>query len=427
MSFIFLLLIYFSRLVLSSESQYYYDHWCGGDYEYLVDGSCDKLFPSSFDRNWKCPISFIETAEIITELSNNGYIVDTPLLRDIAVDTTTLPSLINSTANICLVLTKRLVKSNNEVYLMNKYYCNGENSLYDAYETWSSSKIFAMANAGRHLTNETYCDDAYSLINNVVSNKYNNVPLGDLASVVCTYDATAGYTSNSLSSFFHDIGWRSNLNNLINSDWLGMQLNNENPQSLGGNYGEASPSDLQLIIAENDKLCTLDKDEWLHTYDNSISALTEVELLRRIVLHSDIPDEMKFPGLKVDDVKSILYGASDNTALFPNQMWGGMSADISIFLQSSLDLNKIDEISHGNWRIFSKFGDGWSTSRQVGEVVSNAYACFPTTANGINSGGTEFSITIRGSIEDDTSLKLVERQVKDAYNQVINLIQSDQL
>lgn len=426
MSFMILLLVYFSRLVLSSESQYYYDHWCGGELEYLDDGNCDKLFPSSFDKNWKCPIALTETAEIITELRNRGFVMETPLLRDIAVDTTTLPSLINSTANICLTLTKRILKSNDEVYLMNKYYCNGEHSLYDAYETWSSSKIFAMANAGRHLTNETNCDDVYGLINNVVSNKYNNVTLGDLASVVCAYDETAGYTSNSLSSFFHDIGWRSNLNNLINSDWLGMQLNNENPQSLGGNYGEASPSDLQLIIADNGKFCTLDKDEWLNTYDNSISALTEVELLRRIVLHSDIPDEMKFPGLKVDDVKSMLYGASDKTVLFPNQMWGGMSADTSIFLQSSLDMNKIDEISYGNWRIFSKLGAGWSTSRQVGEIISNAYACFPSTANGINDG-TEFSITIRGSIKYDTSLKLVEQQVKDAYNEVISLIQSDQL
>jgi hypothetical protein len=327
-------------------------------------------------------------------------------------------------------MTKRLLKSNNEVYLMNKYYCNGENSLYEAFETWSSSKIFAMANAGRHLSNESNCNKQYGLLNSVVSNKYDFVPLGDLASVVCSYDVTAGYTSNSLSSFFHDIGWRSNLNDLINSEWLGMQVNNDYPQSLGGNYGEASPSDLQLIVSENDEKCSIDKDEWLHTYDNTISALTAVELLRRIVLHSDIPNEMRFPGLKIDDIKSILYGASNDSLLFPEQMWGGMSVDISIFLQSSVDINKIDEISDGKWRVFSKLGAGYSSSRQVGEIVSNAYACLPTsteTAETRSTDGTEFSITIRGSIVKDSSLKLVEQQVKDAYDQVINLIQSNQL
>ena len=413
--------------MLSLESQYYYDHWCGGDLQYLDDGNCSKLFPITFDRDWKCSISLNETDSIIAELNNKGYSIDTPLLRDINVDITTLPSLINSTANICLIMTKRLLKSNNEVYLMNKYYCNGENSLYEAFETWSSSKIFAMANAGRHLSNESNCNKQYGLLNSVVSNKYDFVPLGDLASVVCSYDVTAGYTSNSLSSFFHDIGWRSNLNDLINSEWLGMQVNNDYPQSLGGNYGEASPSDLQLIVSENDEKCSIDKDEWLHTYDNTISALTAVELLRRIVLHSDIPNEMRFPGLKIDDIKSILYGASNSTFLFPEQMWGGMSADISIFLQSSVDINKIDEISDGKWRVFSKLGAGYSSSRQVGEIVSNTYACLPTSTETGSTDGTEFSITIRGSIVKDSSLKLVEQQVKDAYDQVINLIQSNQL
>jgi len=410
--------------VLSEENQYYYEHWCGGDLEYLDDGNCVKLFPSSFDRDWKCPISITETTEVVSELNSKGYTIDTPLLTDVNVDITTLPLLINSTANICLIMTKRIVKSNSESYLMNKYYCNGENSLYNGFETWSSSKIFAMANAGRHLTSETNCNKEYGLINNVVSHKYASVPLGDLASAVCSYDTTAGYTSNSLSSFFHDIGGRTNLNDLINSDWLGMQVHDENHQSLGGNYGEASPSDLQLVISEGVEECSLDIDAWLNIYENTISALTAVELLRRIVLHSDVPDEMKFPGLKIDDVKSMFYGASNNTLLFPQQIWGGMSADTSIFLQSSLDISKVNEISRGNWRIFSKLGCGWSSSRQVGEIVSNAYACFPGSDD---ISGSEFSITVRGSVSNDSTLKLVEQQVKDAYDQVINLIQSNQL
>ena len=35
--------------------------------------------------------------------------------------------------------------------------------------------------------------------------KHGPTPLGDLATIVCSYDHTMGYSSNSLSSYFHDI------------------------------------------------------------------------------------------------------------------------------------------------------------------------------------------------------------------------------
>jgi len=36
---------------------YYYAHWCGTDkaLTYLVDGQCQKKFPSAFDRDAACP------------------------------------------------------------------------------------------------------------------------------------------------------------------------------------------------------------------------------------------------------------------------------------------------------------------------------------------------------------------------------------
>ena len=42
--------------VLGAED-WYYDNWCGNsDLVYLVDGNCQKKFPSNFSRDWVCPI-----------------------------------------------------------------------------------------------------------------------------------------------------------------------------------------------------------------------------------------------------------------------------------------------------------------------------------------------------------------------------------
>lgn len=54
-----------------------------------------------------------------------------------------------------------------------------------------------------------------------------------------------------------------------------------------------------------------------------------------------------------------------------------MSADISVFVQSALNITEVENASQGKFRIFSKLGDGWSTSRYRGEIVLNAYSCLP--------------------------------------------------
>jgi hypothetical protein len=106
-----------------------------------------------------------------------------------------------------------------------------------------SSKIFAMANAAGHLrVNETHCIEGTFGLQDSVQGKHGTTPLGDLATVVCSYDTTAGYSSNSLSSYFHDIGWRGRVDDLV-VNWLGAS-----GQSLGGNYGEATPSDLSFAV-----------------------------------------------------------------------------------------------------------------------------------------------------------------------------------
>jgi hypothetical protein len=181
-----------------------------------------------------------------------------------------------------------------------------------------SSKIFAMANAAGHLrSNETQCGSGNTHnqlfgLDGTVTGKHGTTPFGDLATVVCSYDSTAGYSSNSLSSYFHDIGWRDRINYLL-QNWL--KVSN---QTLGGNYGEATPSDLGMTATETtdekSETCAMDKDPWPTKYDNTISALTEVELTRRIALHRELSEEFRFPETTWNDMQ-VSYHTSATLAI----------------------------------------------------------------------------------------------------------------
>ena len=107
------------------------------------------------------------------------------------------------------------------------------------------------------------------------------------------------------------------------------------------------------------------------------------------------------------------YGADERDTHFSNSTMAGMAADPCIFIQSSVNISDIDQRSRGRWRIHSKLGNGYSTrsavspappyiharcfsthllfrSRQVGEIRSNGYACFPVLDSSgsavVNSG-----------------------------------------
>ena len=229
----------------------------------------------------------------------------------------------------------------------------------------NSSKIFAVANAAGHLrTNETQCGSGNSHnelfgLDGTVKGKHGTTPLGDLATVICSYDTTAGYSSNSLSSYFHDIGWRDRIDNLV-VNWLGAA-----DQSLGGNYGEATPSDLGFAVTSvedttsSNTTCAVDKDPWPKVYSNSISALSAVEMTRRIALHRDVDPALQFPGATWTDIQTLLYGA-EKSALFPGLQWGGMTTDTAIFVQSAEKMTPLLEDTKANqdmWRIFSKLGE----------------------------------------------------------------------
>lgn len=166
-----------------------------------------------------------------------------------------------------------------------------------------------MANAGGHLrSDESQCGSGNNYnylfgLDGSVEGKHGVTPLGDLATVVCSYDTTAGYSSNSLSSYFHDIGWRDRINDLL-VNWL--QVSN---QTLGGNYGEATPSDLSMSVNEINSesnqpiVCPADKDPWPTKYVNTITSLTAVELTRRIAQHRELLPELRYPGLQWKDIQ----------------------------------------------------------------------------------------------------------------------------
>lgn len=381
------------------DNSYYEKHWCGGGLTYLDDAKCQKKFPSSFRRDWECPVRY-------SSLAPGNYSKELPL-DQVHVDTATLQAFLTGDANICITIIKRM--QDGEMYY--KYLC-GEGDEALGFESWSSSKIFAMANAAGHLREE--CGRG---LDSTTQGKHGTTPLGDLATIICSYDATQGYTSNSLSSYFHDIGWRGRLADLVAGSWL-----HRPGETLGGNYGQASPADLGFEFEDGDT-CQAEKDPWPVVYPNTYSALSAAEMVRRIVMHREIPEQSRFPGAEWSDMETIMYGAADS-ALFPGLQWGGMTADTAIYIQSAVDIDKIEKESQGQWRIFSKMGCGYS-NRGVGEIVTNGYGCFPVlddAGNAVPDAGFEFVVSARASVPLDYSLEQADISVQKAVAEAVGAL-----
>jgi hypothetical protein len=88
-------------------------------------------------------------------------------------------------------------------------------------------------------------------------------------------------------------------------------------------------------------------------------------------------------------------------------------------------MKDVEEKSKGAWRIFSKLGAGYSSSRNVGEIMNNAYACLPVlNADGdpVLNSGYEFTLSVRGSVALDYSLYAAENVVMTAVNETISAL-----
>jgi len=397
----------------NGDSAWYYKNWCGhpGALQYLDDGLCAKVFPSNFTRDFKCPnvyqtIPSTYSKDLVASLPERNNWVNESAFTNIPYA---------NQVELAMILVKRDL--NGRPYF--HYVSNGRQA--NAYETWSSSKVFVVASAAGAM--ETAC--SFGLFGSTAKGNHGPTALGDLATVICSYDETAGYSSNSLSKYFSNVGGRSRLQSLV-TNWLGASGN----ASLGGSYGENPPSDLGSVYCDNGPFSPTCANACVMAPDtsafppNTLSALGMAEMTRRLALHNDLLPQNQFPQATWVDMQNVLYGAS-KSGLFGNLTWGGMTADTAIFVQSAVNMTDVAQRSLGYWRIHSKLGAGYSSSRSVGEIVSNNYACFPALdAHGHArvDQGVEFILSARASVPGDTSLAQAEARIQQAIAAAVNLV-----
>lgn len=305
-----------------------------------------KVYPSNRDRDLACPVS---------ATSAQGYAAATARLDDVEVDARSLRGVVPDGFRVAVILVKRV---NGVPHY--RYLSNGTHDVI--YQPWSSTKWIAAANAASRLREASGGRVG-------LSSSVGGVPLGDMVTGIHTYTPKLS-SSNGLSRFMHDIGGRERAHDLV-TEWLGRER-----ESFGGNYGEPAPAMTMTFTEPGGARISVTKDA-ASGYQNQLSALTEVELLKRLVMHrEDAATRMK--GLTWADLRVLFYGAEESS-WYPGR-WGGMSADKAIFVQSALDMRKVEADAKGRWRIFSKVGYGVpddQARRGNGELVEVSYACLP--------------------------------------------------
>jgi len=245
-----------------------------------------------------------------------------------------------------------------------------------------------------------------------------NVPLGDLISIIASYDVSAGYSSNELAFYFTTICGGAQENNLI-TKWL-----NRTGETMSGSYGSTIKKSANLgydYTYDNNQQCK-DTPDTLINLSNTLSPFTMAELLKHIVLYREIPIGSRLPIIRWVDLQDIIYGSS-SPVLFPIT-WGGLSTDISIYLQSAFgtgdlpDFEDVKNKSLGKWRIFSKLGDGYTYIRNRTETVYNAYGSFPVfneTGGIVPNQGLELIFSGKFWIYGDNGSTNIYGPVLDQY------------
>jgi hypothetical protein len=195
------------------DAAYYYKHWCnnsdlnGGAMQFLDDKFCLKIFPRNTNRELTCEGMLTDIQDLPAGYIDVSAIRDSPNLNVTLLEQpeATVPGL-----SIGVIVVRRTLDGRTFF----KQFGNHLSSV--PVETWSSSKIFVAAAAGVRLHDETECSD-FGLHSYVSSLTHQEVPLGDLATVIASYDLTAGYTSNSLAYFFSGVAQRNGLQQILSS------------------------------------------------------------------------------------------------------------------------------------------------------------------------------------------------------------------
>ncbi len=318
----------------------------GGDhYEFLDDVCHAKRLPSRLDRALACPVAATTASPTLPDGQTVRY---QTAAEPIEVDDEALRDLVPAGLDVTVILVRRV---NGVPHY--RYLSNGSHA--DTFQPWSSTKFMAIANAGARLR-------ARSGYQVGLTASVDSIPLGDLATVVHSYDERR-FSSNGLSRYFHNIGGRANAQGLVTS-WLDRPA----AETFGGNYGVREPA-LGYTFREPSGASVTIQPDTSTGPANRLSTLTLAEFLKRLVMHRE-DASTRLPGLQWADVATLLYGA-EGSSTYPSG-WGGMSADTSIYTQAALPIATVETRSQGMWRMFGKLGFG------DGQFVHVSYACLPT-------------------------------------------------
>ncbi len=340
----------------------------GGDhYEFLDDVCHKKRAPSNRDRDLRCPVVASTATPTLVDGRTVSYLPATAG-GEVEVDDEALLGIVPSSLDVTVILVRRV---NGVPHY--RYLSNGSHA--DAFQPWSSTKFMAVANGAATLRARS--NNRVGLTASVAG-----IPLGDLATVIHSYDESR-YSSNGLSRYFHDIGGRARANDLVH-DWLGRPA----AETFGGNYGAPAPA-LGYVFVEPDAQRVEVIPDGSSGPPNRLSTFTLAEFLKRLVMHRE-DASTRLPGLQWADAATLFYGAA-RSAWSPGAP-GGMSADTAIYPQAGLPIDAIEQRSRGAWRVFSKLGFG------DGEFVHVAYACLPALDSAgapIIDVGKELFISVR--------------------------------
>lgn len=373
------------------------DHTCGeypADYlEYLDDTKCKKVLPSNRDREFQCPIK--SSQEFIESVP--GYAtVDAVINGQLEIETEALKTLIGEELSATVILIRRV-----DGVPYYRYLSNGKHS--DVLEMWSSSKFLGILNASENLRYESKGAIGLDAV-------VEGIPVGDLVTVVHNYDEK-NYTSNSLMSWFHDVGGREYANQILHERWLKRPMS----ERYGGNYGARS-ADLGFEFSHGEEQITIKPNQsWIPS--NDLSTLSLAEALKRVVMYRENPEtHLEFSTW--DDMKVLLYGAKESI-WYDQQTPQGMEGDISIYMQNALDIHALEAASQGQWRIFAKLGLGYSRG---GELVHTDYACLPSFENGEAQLNQGVELVISMHVPAKGSYVQGDQRLAEAYRKIVQAV-----
>lgn len=258
---------------------------------------------------------------------------------------------------------------------------------------WSSSKWLSALNAIRKLR-------AHGLTANSMIGSYH---IGDLITTSHTGFETPtvrGVTSNFIGTLFANLGGRLSQDQLVR-EWLGRPQ-----ESFGGSYGgKGIPTIQNCSDRTNGKRASL-KLSSSGRKRSRISTLSFAEALKRVATHHDSWNNVKFPLIQEEDLKILFYGHPDRDP-------GGMMVGFEEAIRPAFGgKNKLDQLTKGKWRIYSKTGSAhWVTGK---EQLINAIVCLP------NIGGGHFfavSMHVKGKVRG-----LGLKRLKQGFNKLSRIM-----